>query len=111
MLDMQLDISTKNIELDDPLRVFVTEKIGALARPLGSEKFAVRVEIGKPSRHHRHGEVFYAEANLILGATVLRAQQSHHDLRAAIVDVRDELKIQIKKFKEKRSPVRRNPTS
>lgn len=105
---MKLDIFTKNIELDNPLRVFVEEKMATLARVVGQDAFSVRVEIGRPSRHHRSGEVFYAEANVRLGATVLRAEQTHHDLRAAIVDVRDDLKIQIKKFKEKKKqPVRR----
>jgi ribosomal subunit interface protein len=98
---MKIDITTKNIELDNPLRVFIEEKIGGLEHVIGDSTAEARVEIGKPSKHHQSGPVFYAEANIKLGGTLLRAEKQHEDLRAAIVDVKDALQIQIAKFKEK----------
>lgn len=97
---MKIDITTKNIELDNPLRVFIEDKIGGLEHLIGHEGATARVEIGKPSRHHRTGPVFYAEANLAMGSTILRAQAEHSDLRAAITNVKEALQIQIAKFKE-----------
>ncbi len=103
----KLDIVCKNITLDEPLRVFVEEKMNAL------DKFivggAVRVEIGKPSEHHRKGTVFYADANFKIGGKLFRAQSYHNDLRAAIVDVKEALQIELKKFKEKRKDLSRRP--
>ncbi len=99
---MTINIVTKNITLDEPLRVFVNQKIGALARYIKGETVQANVEIGKPSRHHRTGPVFRAEANISIGKRLLRAEASHIDLRAAIVQVKDDLKIQITKLKEKR---------
>ncbi|WKZ27326.1 MAG: ribosome-associated translation inhibitor RaiA [Candidatus Paceibacterota bacterium] len=101
-MPMKLDITCKMIELTNPLRAFVEEKIGSLDRgvPELKEGYAV-VEIGKPSRHHKSGEVFYAEAMLKMGRATLRAESTHHDLRAAIVDVREALKAQLAKRKEK----------
>jgi ribosomal subunit interface protein len=98
---MNIDITTKNIELDNPLRVFIEEKIGGLEHLVGSDAVEARVEIGKPSQHHQSGPIFYAEANLTINGTLLRAEKQHEDLRAAIVDVKEALQIQIKKFKEK----------
>lgn len=106
---MKIDISTKNITLDDPLYEFVREKIGGLDHLIGNNDGHARVEIGKPSQHHRSGDVFLAEVNLSLGGTLLRATCTHADLRNAITDVKDELQVQIKKFKEKRMDLSRQP--
>jgi len=101
---MKIIISTKNISLDDALRVFVENKIGGLGKFIKDpdDLIEVRVEIGKPSRHHRSGNIFYAEANMKIGGKLLRADFKHLDLRTAIVQVRDELQRQIEKFKGKR---------
>lgn len=107
---MQIIISTKNITLDDALDVFVREKIGGLGHLIGNDKWEAGVEIGKSTRHHRNGEVFYAEVNLRMGGKLLRATCSHEDLRNAIVDAKDELQVQIKKFKEKKKDLARQPS-
>ena len=104
---MKINISTKNITLDDPLKVFVEQKIGSLDKYLKGSPVQAQVEIGKPSRHHRTGSVFRAEANLKVGSKLMRAEAMHIDLRAAIVEVKDELQAQIKKFKEKKSDIRK----
>ena len=106
---MKIIISTKNISLDEPLEVFVQEKIGGLDKVIGNDKSTARVEIGKPSRHHNSGRVFRAEVNLGMGGVMLRASCEHEDLRNAIVDVKDELQEQIRKFKEKRTDLARKP--
>ncbi len=106
---MKVDISTKNISLDEPLENFVREKIGGLDKLIGNDKSEARVEIGKPSRHHRSGRVFRAEANISMGGVLLRASCEHEDLRNAIVDIKDELQEQIRKFKEKRTDLSRQP--
>lgn len=106
---MKIDITTKNISLDEPLQVFIEDKIGGLDKLIGNDKSEARVEIGKPSRHHRSGRVFRAEANIRMGGVLLRASCEHEDLRNAIVDVKDELQEQIRKFKEKRTDLARQP--
>ena len=101
---MHIDIKGKNMDLDEPLKVFVQDKIGTLghfAEGMG-ELYAV-VEIGKESQHHHKGPHFYAEANITVnrGNEPFRATETHEDLRAAIVAVADELERQIKQYKEK----------
>ncbi|TSC91495.1 MAG: hypothetical protein CEN90_293 [Parcubacteria group bacterium Licking1014_17] len=61
-----------------------------------------RVEVGKPSKHHHTGPVFYAEINLNLGKKMYRATVEHEDLYAAIDKVRDAIEVQIRKDKTKK---------
>lgn len=98
---MKINITYKNITPDEPLKVFVEDRIGGLEKFLGSGPVEARVEIGLPSKHHRSGRIYYAEINLKIGGKLLRATCQHEDLRNAIVDAKNELREQINKFKEK----------
>lgn len=99
---MKIDLYGKNMELDEALRVFVDDRIGGLDKVIGNDKSEARVEIGLPSKHHRSGRIFYAEVNLKVDGKLLRATCQHEDMRNAIVDAKNELQRQIKKFKEKK---------
>ena len=105
---MKIDIFANHIELTKPIREFIEKKIGSLSKYTGGiEKSNARVEISLPSRHHRSGDIFHAEANLNFGGNLLRAESENKDMYAAISEVRDELQEQIKKFKEKKLDSRR----
>lgn len=109
---LTLDIHAKNIELNDPLRSFIQEKMSDLEHLLGGVgPVHARVEVGIPSQHHNSGPIFYAEVNLDLNGTVLRTEANNYDMHSAIVDAKDALKIQIKKFKEKLKDSRRRPVA
>ena len=104
---MKIILSGKNMQLDEPLKVFVEDRIGGLEKFLGDGPIEARGEIGLPSKHHRSGRIYYAEVNLKIGSKLLRATCQHEDMRNAIVDAKNELQRQIKKFKEKNSDSRR----
>jgi len=104
---MKIELHGKNMSLDEPLKVFVNDRIGGLDKVIGNDKSTARVEIGLPSKHHRSGKVFYAEVNLSVGGNLFRASCEHEDLRNAIVDVKNELQVQITKFKGKRTDLSR----
>lgn len=106
---MKIDITYKNITPDEPLKVFVEEKVGGLERFFGAGPIEARVEIGLPSTHHRSGRIYYAEINLKVGGKLLRATCQHEDMRNAIVDAKNELQQEIKKFKEKKRDISRKP--
>src|SRR3989344_1972047 len=61
------------------------------------------LEVGLPSRHHRHGEIFYAEANLRLAGKLLRAEEQNFSLSVAINAIFKALEQQLKKLKERHS--------
>jgi ribosomal subunit interface protein len=107
---MKIDILYKNITPDEPLKVFVNDRIGGLEKLIGNDKAEARVEIGMPSKHHRSGPIFYAEINLKMGGNLLRASSRHEDLRTAIVDAKNELQREIKKFKDKKRDLSRKTT-
>jgi ribosomal subunit interface protein len=69
----------------------------------------VKVEIGIPSAHHQSGPIYYAEANVDINGNLIRAEATNYDLHSAIVDVKDQLKIQVKKFKERLTDKERKP--
>ena len=107
---MKIDITFKNITPDEPLKEFVNEKFGALEKYIGEGPVEARVEIGLPSKHHRSGRIYYAEINLKVGGKLLRATCQHEDLRNAIVDAKNEMQREIKKFKDKKRDLSRQPT-
>jgi len=108
---MIIQIKTTNIELNESLKIFVEEKVMELKKNLvkfdevpeqGREKINVHVEIGKISKHHRKGDVFRAEIQVYLPKKLLRVVVKGIDLRSAIIEARDELDREIKKYKGKR---------
>lgn len=98
---MQINIKTKNITLTDAIKEYVEEKIGPLEKFLqGVEPIIVEVEVGKTSQHHNKGDVFRAEVQIEVPGKLLRAESVKDDLRKAIVEVKDNLQVQIKKYKK-----------
>lgn len=98
---MKIEINPKNIKLNDALIVWVEKKIGGLEKflkKIDPAAVEARVELGKPSKHHHKGLVWYAEVNLKLPRKLLRATSTDKDLRTAINQVKDELQRQIKKY-------------
>jgi len=109
---MNINIHAKNLELNVPLRAFIEEKMADIEHLCGETGSAqVHVEVGIPSHHHNSGSIYYAEANLTIGGQLLRAEATNYDLHSAVVDVKDELKVLIKKFKDKLTEAQRQPSS
>jgi ribosomal subunit interface protein len=109
---MKIIIKTKNLELTAFLQNYIEEKIGGLKKFIsvlkkddgeeGKTLAEVFVEIEKETIHHRKGEIFKAEAQIILPGKSLLAQATGEDLLMAIVEVKDELQQEIKKYKTKK---------
>ena len=107
---MKIILHGKNIELTPPLKEFVDEKVGSLDKYFkggAGSAVSARVEVGRDSRHHRTGPVYYAEINLKLGKNLLRAAAEHLDVRTALDQARDEMQSQIVKFKTRSVMARR----
>ncbi|MEK7149823.1 MAG: ribosome-associated translation inhibitor RaiA [Patescibacteria group bacterium] len=102
---MKIIIKAKELKLTPAITDYINKKIGPLAKFVKkfenkSEAEAV-IEIARTTRHHRHGEVYYAEANLYVKGIVIRAEQLDEDIRAAIDKMKDTLKLELQKHKEK----------
>ena len=108
-LCMKYILQGKNIELTIAINDLIASKIKILERltkRFDQEAIEARVEVGKPSRHHRSGPIFYAEINLKLPSRLLRAEANHLDLNFAINEAFKEIERQIKKYKEKKIEIR-----
>ena len=101
---MKIMIHTKNLDLTPSIETAIGQKMDTIAKLFkpGEQLTEARIEVGKPSRHHQKGFVYYAEINLKIGGKLLRAVAEHVDLRTAVDFARDEIERQIKKFKSKR---------
>ncbi len=103
---MRLQIKAKNFELTPALTQFVEEKMGGLEKFLGrwdkDDAVVLDVEVSRTTNHHNKGDVFYAEANLQLpGNPLLRIEETNEDMHAAIDRVKDRLKKDLLRLKDK----------
>ncbi|MDD4761840.1 MAG: ribosome-associated translation inhibitor RaiA [Candidatus Pacebacteria bacterium] len=104
---MNINITAKNLELTDSLRVFINKKLESISKLVREweEKGAVEVdfEVARTTKHHHKGDVFYAEANLKLGRKeLIRAERSSNDVRDAIDMVKKILKEGVNKYKKRK---------
>lgn len=101
---MKINLKWTNLEPIESIDVFVDEKIGGLAKFIPTYDAdgvaEAWVEVARTTKHHKTGEMVYlAEADLRLPGKVLRVEETHKDLRQAIVLVKKELERQIKSYK------------
>lgn len=103
---MKIIIKTTNLELTPEIENYVYEKIGGINKFLDDIDrggvIEAEVEIGRTTKHHQSGDVFRAEVNLVLPGKMLRAEAEERDLRTAIDRVKDELQLEIKKYRGKK---------
>ncbi len=104
---MKIVVGAKNIELTSSIEQYIGEKINGLSKLMRSYEeggvVEARIEIARTTKHHKKGEIWSAEVNLILPNTVLRSESKNFDIFSAIDEVRDELAGQIKSYKGRQS--------
>lgn len=108
---MRVIIKSKNLELTEAIKVWIEKRIKSLEHYLKGfeeisdfrkQKIELEIEVGKESRHHRKGEVFFAEFNLVLPGGNLRAKKIGDDLRAVIDEAKEDLERSIRKYKNRK---------
>ena len=86
------------------------KKIGSLEKfldlfreqdSIGKPAAEVFFEIERTTLHHKKGEIFRAEAQVKLPRKGLRVESLSENLRTAINDVKDELQVKLKRYKNK----------
>lgn len=102
---MRIQLKAIGFELTPALNQFIEEKFRSLEKFLSSwdenDSVILRIEVSKTTKHHQKGMVFYAEATLDLPKNVLRVEETNEDMRAAIEKLKDRLKSDLLKVKEK----------
>ncbi len=100
-------LSTKctNMDLTDAIACYVNEKLDSIEKLTQDfEPVAeLAIEVGKSTRHHNKGPYFFAEMTLHVPGEVLRASKEAEDLYEAIDHVKDDIRRQLKDYKERLS--------
>lgn len=102
---MNISIKGTNLDLTEPLKDYVNEKVGHLDKFI-SGVIDSHVELER-DHHHRSGNVFRAEVTMFVGGKTIRAEASTEDIYAGIDLVIPKLKEQLSKFKSKRETLER----
>lgn len=101
---MNIIIKAKNLDLTPSIKEYIETKIGSLDHFLtrfeDQSDIKTEIEIARTTNHHRHGDVFYAEANLHVPRKILRAEHSDADIHTAIDIIKNKLHQEIIKYKE-----------
>lgn len=110
---MKIDIHGAKLDLTPSIKKFIEDKIKTLEKLISRfEKEGeqiIFIEIARTSRHHRHGDVFYAEATIELpGKRVVRAEAFDSDARVAINSLKGILKNELIRYKEEKSEKQKN---
>ena len=108
---MKISIQATRLELTPALREYVEAKLGSVGKLLQhferAGELTLFVEVARTTKHHRHGEVYYAEVTLRVPRQTIRIEEYDADIREAVDRVKDRLKIDIAKLKERREERRR----
>jgi len=110
---MRIILKGTKIVLNNAIRQFVNDKFSHVERFIktfnrdpgkpekGKDKVELFIEIGRTSSHHNKGNVFRAEAQILLMGKDFRAESEREDLHIAINEAKEDLERQIKSYKGK----------
>jgi ribosomal subunit interface protein len=105
---MKIILKTKNLELTEGLQSFVEKKFFGLNKfinilkredEIGKTLAEVFVEVEKETEHHKKGKIFLVKTQVILPGRSLEAWYRADDLFKAIVGAKNEMKMEIEKYK------------
>lgn len=90
---MRLNLKATNITITDDVRVYLEKRLQSLDKLISLEDPSVMidVELGRTTRHHQSGDVFFAEINIHKGKETFRSVSDRPDLQSAIDDMREEI--------------------
>ena len=108
---MKIEIKYTQFQPADDIEEYALKRLGSLERFLKSfeknSEITMFTEIARSTKHHRKGDVFYAEAMFQTNGKLIRAEATGPDIRLALDEVKEKLKKEIRRYKDKRIEARR----
>jgi ribosomal subunit interface protein len=101
---MRLNLKATNITLSDDIRSYLEKRLSNLGKLIDTDDPAVLidVELGRTTKHHQSGDIFFAEINIHRGKEAFRAVSNRPDLNSAIDDMHDEIAGELLSWKGKK---------
>ena len=100
---MQINIKGTKLDLTEAIKEYIQKKMDRLDKYLGDTPvIGASFEVEKTTRHHIKGDIYRAEAGLIVPGALLRVEKTEQDLYKAIDKVKDHLRQSIRRYKEKK---------
>ena len=109
---MNINTKATGITLTPSINGYIDKRFESVKKFFEADPSAIcDFEVGKISKHHKHGDVFRAEAHIVAAKRDIYAESEQSDLYAAIDIVRDEVMHRLTSDKGKRlSRIRRGGT-
>lgn len=110
-IPMRLNLKATDITVAPQIRSYLDKKLQSLGKLIQLDDPAVMidVELGRTTRHHQNGDIFFAEINIHRGKESFRAVADRPDLKSAIDGMRDAIARELSSRKDKRvSLIRRS---
>jgi ribosomal subunit interface protein len=104
---IKLNIKATNFKLEPTIYDYIQDKIGNLDRFIEKVDSVVQgwVEVGLTTKHHQSGNIYRAEVQIRLPGKSARSEATAKDIFLAIDAVKDELQIELKKYRQKKEAV------
>lgn len=108
---MKISIESTGLDLTPSIKTYIETKITPLSRIVkrfeAEGELTARIEVGRSTKHHKHGGVFRASLNLDLPGKKLIAENLNTNLRTAVDMVKNKIKDDIQKYKERQTEKRK----
>ncbi len=108
---MKINIESTGLDLTPSIKTYIEKKLAPLGRII--KRFETKgeitafVEVGRSTKHHKHGDVFRASIDIEMPGKKLFSENESSDLRTAIDIVKNKIKDDIQKYKDKSTDKRK----
>ncbi len=98
-----ISIRASHFDLTEPIKTYIEEKIGVLAKylPHTAESASVDVRVARTTYHHKQGPVYRVTALLSYNGETLHAEVEEEDVYAGVDRLHDELQRELTSQKER----------
>lgn len=101
---MTTNIKATNIELTNAISDYVNKKIESINKLVNeSKEVTIYVEVGKTTNHHKQGDYFKAEFDVLIDGEKFYTVAEESDLYKAIDSSKDDLIRRIKNSKDRKN--------
>ena len=103
---MATNIKATNMEMTEAIKSYLNkklEKLNKFTRGKDDDAVQIDVEVGKSTMHHRAGDIFKAEINILMNGEKFRSVAETADLYGSIDEAEEEIMNALRKSKTKKT--------